>query len=1284
MISVDFAHETIDNHVILTSGFGAYSPMKNFLRAVVFCSALLLALSGYLWQSAEAAKEDVVVALLSLPAPPPPNPAVKRSAQRDAKFYNLNKPPADDAPIADLIDYWGRMGSGRNNSSLRYEPEPSRAVLARLKKEIDKEPKKLLGLLGALKKDEDGPEFVKGHYDSQGSTGVYSRDERAEIKEWLKFNSSYFSDELRRDAEDVADTPDAYVSNQDELMALVRHDFSKAKPILDRLYANSSNPVSRTLAIWGYYRNAINTDSIGDIERYRDELKGVVENKQLGDGNRDLAMDALVIEKEWSGRDDWYYSLMTDETLVNMPRYTGMTTLINVSAPDKYNERMIELLKSDNPLVRGAAIRNLSVAFNSENIELIKALLPWLEEPKWAADAHGTRQKVIEALAQIEMPEAVPALIKLLDEKTKRQTPDYSRMANAANTAANAVRSVANAAVADSLDLGMLSNANSNAAVKMVEVEGAFYRQAAIRALAKQKDPRAIGPLRRVLNDKMERYEKSGVVAALLASGGFSVGEQMDAIDAQIALSKHLQDAYEAANAATMGNATIAANLVASSVSESYQKMYSAEDLKSLLGQALVSTEEISDAFAAALVNRIESLDKSNPAMSETYRGMILRWRNGVINSMMIRDLKNDRSNAMSAMVLLGSRKKLREKHSSEFGDLHNGSATSKGLVPCFFDDSAEMESLLETAPARTKTAMLACARMIRAKLNVEKVARELSSADKLLATAAERYLESEDSPQARAIILARYPNEAKVLGARQAFFVEGAGTESALWLAALDRLVDDENPMYAGVMTGDSGEIIAAEKQLQAEIKKDATLLGVYGYDKNYVRIYADRVIFSWDEDESRYRERPLEKEEFERLKNYLSDNRVDELPPFLACSSGENDHHGPACITKELVMLGKAGGRRVFLAGDGQDFFVGLEKILEGYRQQPAAVKYVLGREIPGLELILADPDKYVDTVWKADDSLVVAVTDRIKQKIVEKEINDAVEEIEIPDEAEDPENDLAVKRYELEEKRKYDSSAWFRVENGMLAEGVAQPDGVEFIPAKDSLSVPPRENQWKARAGAVEVRGFDDGLFKVVGGKATLLAAGSFVSPVVSSNGRWAVASREGESGYEVVRIDIATRRLFPTKIEGYETPVPLVFIPSINKVLIQLGYGREHHYESEYGESSDVVEDDVSAESLMLFDVNTGVIQPAPGEFRPLAQTTFRPLQSTGKPNEFWAAILGEDGNTLVGIYDTKHFGFKQMLSLPKIAFNSMKMYVDETANRVYFVYRGHLLAVPLRK
>src|SRR6185503_17939334 len=181
--------------------------------------------------------------------------------------------------------------------------------------------------------------------------------------------------------------------------------------------------VSRVLAQWALYRNALDNDSPGDIERYREELQAVVEDKTATAGMRDLAFDALVKEKEWSGRDEWYYSLLSDETLddlrVGGSTYTGLTTIMYYSPDERYIDKMVELVKSDNKAVRTAAAKNLLRRLNTNNPEVIRALLPWLENPKWLNSDESGRNQLISALQNIKMPESVPGLIAALDEKVE-------------------------------------------------------------------------------------------------------------------------------------------------------------------------------------------------------------------------------------------------------------------------------------------------------------------------------------------------------------------------------------------------------------------------------------------------------------------------------------------------------------------------------------------------------------------------------------------------------------------------------------------------------------------------------------------------------------------------------------------------------------------------------------------------------------------------------------------------------------------------------------------------
>ena len=91
------------------------------------------------------------------------------------------------------------------------------------------------------------------------------------------------------------------MTNQDEVLALARVDWDKAKPLLERMLGNSNQPISQTLARWAFYKHAMPTNDSFDTEKYRKELQETVENKSLQPGNRDLAMDALVEAGRFSG-----------------------------------------------------------------------------------------------------------------------------------------------------------------------------------------------------------------------------------------------------------------------------------------------------------------------------------------------------------------------------------------------------------------------------------------------------------------------------------------------------------------------------------------------------------------------------------------------------------------------------------------------------------------------------------------------------------------------------------------------------------------------------------------------------------------------------------------------------------------------------------------------------------------------------------------------------------------------------------------------------------------------
>jgi len=96
------------------------SEMKRFITAscILFFAAARFVVR---FVSAVEAKEDVLMKLLDLPAPPPPNPLAKYiRAYPGAEFNKRTPPPKDDAPIEELLDYWKH--ESESFAKLRYSP----------------------------------------------------------------------------------------------------------------------------------------------------------------------------------------------------------------------------------------------------------------------------------------------------------------------------------------------------------------------------------------------------------------------------------------------------------------------------------------------------------------------------------------------------------------------------------------------------------------------------------------------------------------------------------------------------------------------------------------------------------------------------------------------------------------------------------------------------------------------------------------------------------------------------------------------------------------------------------------------------------------------------------------------------------------------------------------------------------------------------------------------------------------------------------------------------------
>ena len=133
---------------------------------------------------------EVLKALLAMPAPTPRAFRRRRGPIQHLNaydFYGKDNEPPDDAPIVDLLDYWGRWS---DNSR-----DPSDTVRKRLFDACLSKPELLTTYIKLLPDTDSTPRKVKDLYDKALADQQFDEDWRNTVRRCC-FNSTYFLDEL--------------------------------------------------------------------------------------------------------------------------------------------------------------------------------------------------------------------------------------------------------------------------------------------------------------------------------------------------------------------------------------------------------------------------------------------------------------------------------------------------------------------------------------------------------------------------------------------------------------------------------------------------------------------------------------------------------------------------------------------------------------------------------------------------------------------------------------------------------------------------------------------------------------------------------------------------------------------------------------------------------------------------------------------------------------------------------------------------------------------------------
>ena len=753
-----------------------------------------------------------------------------------------------------------------------------------------------------------------------------------------------------------------------------------------------------------------------------------------------------------------------------------------------------------------------------------------------------------------------------------------------------------------------------------------YLMQAAARSLATYQAPQAGTVIRKAIAEN--RGDRSDLVRALVKCGTLTDQEKLSALE------KYARHINRAQTFDSLDYTLVGGDF---------------EDLEWRIGSELSHIEDAPVPLVSTLLARVKQLQRDDPELGRKLLLVIQRWPVVAIFQNIIERIAADAADDLAIRQLILHRDKLQNTVRGELTSLSNRGGNAAGIVAVLLSDKANQQSILRGQDRNAQYALLACARVAREVLALDMVSELYRRRDELVRLAAERYLETIDTSESRAVIFAAHPNDAVILGGRYTF--DPRNDDWFKWEARLREEV--KNP-------GGPDEIFAMGLRVGDQIDKGAVL-----------RWRGDKATITKHQDQAREESRELSAAEIEEIRQLLRDIEFDDLSPQIYHPGG---YSGASLLPVEFVRVNRNGGRRVFtnsvsLMGQGKTPYQRIYNLIDRLTKADGfKLRYYAAGRVKGLEVLYAADERRISYICK-QDSRVLA--------LVEEPFKGSIEEL--------------IKR-QSQGLDNYDRS-WRVLQAGELGETVAEPPACPIL-AQDIGSLrevdgPPesRGPAWQGNLGGDYIRaGYRRqknlssakwGLWRLrQDAEPQQIADGRFVTPIVTNDGKWIVAEKHLWEGskvtQELIRIDIKTLREHKTQIPitpGYDYGV-IGEINGMNRVLVCRVSGRSP---------------DEEITECVLLDPETGNVQTARGEVRPLRQQTFRSLQVSGDGTRFWAAIPDPRAkNTQLGLYDAKKFAFTPLLDLPEIHFDSMQMWVDEAGGYIYVAYEGQALRLPLPK
>lgn len=746
------------------------------------------------------------------------------------------------------------------------------------------------------------------------------------------------------------------------------------------------------------------------------------------------------------------------------------------------------------------------------------------------------------------------------------------------------------------------------------------YRHWAARTLAHySKDPRAVPVIKKALAQSNEDYRRM-ILIDLVAAGGIPDSEAVAALEAYAAMRMTPEGKEELDRFRSLNDDVL--------------------PLPVSIGKYLTSITDVPGSLARSVLARAESLKKTNPAMAESLLTIANQWQSRDIDLDMIHRIADGTADANTIATALDRSSNLRENLQAELQILLQRSDEVAGIGAVLLNDSQLAQTILTSGNQPAQIGLLAGARLTQTSLPVELVGKLLSSKTSLLALAAERYLLAEDSKEARKLLWQHHPNQAFVTGWRQ---------DNGLVGEKLDAMA-------------------RAEDKLRAELFKEEGPLEILALISNHdrygrvLRIYANKAVYTQYDDDARYRERVVSKAELATFKEFVTTSGLQDLGPQIQVC-----HYD--CWASEFVSLRNDEARRVFSYqgyGNWNNIKDNFDLLGHG---EGTKIHYELEKQIKGLEVLYAEESLVVKDVWQHGDEVRIFVERPETEEEMSQRFAGSKEE--------DDEAARAEHRRKLiaQEKARF---SWRKLIGNKAVEVVAQPESYTSFdesnfPTDDGSSTSGGDEIAQVSADTIVIARNFGGLWKQVAGRKAVRISdkGAYANPVVTPDGKWVVTAKsdgDWSKPNHVIRFNLQTGREVRVQLEPDDDLGPIAFLPLHDRFLLRRG-DPEH---------------EADPPQYYLLNAETGATQLVTGEFTPLQHHGARFLQPTAQANEYWAAIPDQKKNqTLVGRYRLKDFSFKPLLTVPQILFESMSMWVDESHNKLYVVYKNQLLSLPLK-